>query len=75
MIEIFDEFWFCVFVDFCGLFLIGEYLLVVIDDYLRYFVVEVLWFIFVRFVIFLFDKIFLLFGILEELKMDNGLLF
>lgn len=61
--------------DFCGLFLNGLYLMVVIDDYLKYFVIEILLKILVKVVLLKFDSVFVLFGILDVVKIDNGLLF
>lgn len=72
MTEIPDEPWSRVSADFCVPFPTGEYLSVVIDDYSRYPVVEILRSTSARSVIPLFDKIFSLFGIPEELKTDNG---
>lgn len=72
MTEIPDEPWSRVSADFCGPFPTREYLLVVIDDHSRYPVVEVLRSTSARSVIPLFDKMFSLFGIPEELKTDNG---
>lgn len=71
MTEIPDEPWSRVSADICGPFQ-QEYLLVVIDDHSRYPVVEVLRSTSAISVIPLFDKIFSLFGIPEELKTDNG---
>ena len=64
--------WSRVSADFCGPFPTGEYLLVVIDDHSRYPVVEIIRSASARTVIPVFDKIFSLFGIPEELKTDNG---
>lgn len=44
--------------DFCGFFLDGDYLLVVIDDFSRYLEVEILRLILVKVVILYFDSIF-----------------
>lgn len=63
------------FVDFCGFFLSGDYLLVVIDDFSWYLEVEILRLILVKVVIFYFDSIFVRQGIFEIVRIDNGLLF
>lgn len=72
MTEIPDEPWSHVSAEFRGPFPTGEYLLVVIDEHSRYPVVEILRSTSVRAVNAIFDKMFSLFGIPEELKTDNG---
>ena len=58
--------------DFYGPLLTGEYLLVIIDKYSRYPVVEILRSTSANTVIPVFDKVMSMFGIPEVLKSDNG---
>ena len=53
----------------------GEYLIVIIDDYSRFPIVEIVYSTSARVVIPVLDKTFSIFGILDELKTDNGLPF
>lgn len=46
-----------------------------IDEYFRFFVVEVVRSIFVEIVILVVDKVFCIYGYLEFVKFDNGLSF
>lgn len=75
MIELLVVFWRKFSIDFCGSFFFGDYLFVVIDEYSRYFEVEIVRSIVVVVVIFKLDRIFVIYGIFEEVKSDNGLLF
>jgi transposase InsO family protein len=59
-------------IDFCGPFPSGYYLMVFIDEYSRYSVVETLTSLTAKSVITLLDKTFSIFGIPKELKSDNG---
>lgn len=47
----------------------------IIDDYFRYLVVEIVKLILVVIVIFKLDKVFLEFGVLDVVKFDNGFFF
>jgi len=67
-----DSVWSEVSIDFCGPFPTGEYLMVIIDDYSRYPVVEILTSISSRSVIPHMDKIFSMFGVPGVVKSDNG---
>jgi transposase InsO family protein len=58
--------------DFCGPFPSGYYLMVIIDEYPRYPVVESLTSLTAKSVIPLLDKTFSIFGIPKELISDNG---
>ena len=58
--------------DFCGPFPDGKYLLVVIDEYSRFPLVEILTSISSRSVIPVLDKLFSIFGVPGTLKSDNG---
>nr|XP_039266337.1 uncharacterized protein K02A2.6-like [Styela clava] len=58
--------------DFCGPYPSGDYLLVVIDNYSRFPVVELVKSTSARSVIPIFDKIFATHGFCEVLKTDNG---
>ena len=58
--------------DFCGPFQSGDYLMVVIDEYSRYPIVEILKSITAKSVMTRLDKIFAEFGIPCTLKTDNG---
>ncbi|XP_033731261.1 uncharacterized protein K02A2.6-like [Pecten maximus] len=64
--------WTRVSMDFCGPFPSGSYLMVLVDDYSRYPVVEILSNESARTVIPVLDKIFAMFGIPQKLKTDNG---
>ncbi|XP_014666499.1 PREDICTED: uncharacterized protein K02A2.6-like [Priapulus caudatus] len=64
--------WTHVSVDFCGPIPSGDYLVVVIDDYSRFPVVEILTKLTARSTIPKFDKIFSEYGIPVEVKTDNG---
>ncbi|XP_048765085.2 uncharacterized protein LOC125672921 [Ostrea edulis] len=64
--------WTEVSMDFCRPFPSGDYLMVVIDEYSRYPVVEILKSISAKSVMTRFDKIFAEFGIPCTLKSDNG---
>lgn len=67
-----DQPWTHLSCDFCGPFPSGDYLLVVIDDYSRFPIVDILRSTSARSVIPRLDKIFSEYGIPEELKTDNG---
>ena len=58
--------------DFSGPYPSGEYCLIVVDDYSRYPVVELVSTTSATAVIPSLDKIFSMFGIPEECKSDNG---
>ncbi|XP_062577717.1 uncharacterized protein K02A2.6-like [Saccostrea cucullata] len=58
--------------DFCGPFPSGSYLMVVVDDYSRYPVVEILSRLTAKAVIPKLDNVFALFGIPDVVKTDNG---
>ncbi|XP_062568257.1 uncharacterized protein K02A2.6-like [Saccostrea cucullata] len=64
--------WSEVSMDFCGPFPSGSYLMVVVDDYLRYPVVEILSKLTAKAVIPKLDNVFALFGIPDVVKTDNG---
>ncbi|XP_020555459.2 uncharacterized protein K02A2.6-like [Oryzias latipes] len=64
--------WHRVSADFCGPFPTGEYLLVIIDEYTRYPVVEIVRSTSANTVIPVMDKVFSLFGIPAVVKTDNG---
>ena len=64
--------WTNVCADFCGPFPSGDYLLVVIDEYSRYPVVDIIRSTSNHTVISCLDKIFSMFGIPEVVKSDNG---
>lgn len=64
--------WSEVSMDFCGPFPNGSYLMVVIDDYSRYPVVEILSKISAKAVLPKLDSVFALFGIPDVVKTDNG---
>jgi transposase InsO family protein len=59
-------------IDFCGPFPDGKYLMVVIDEYSRFLIVEILNTVSARTVIPALDKIFSEYGIPNVLKSDNG---
>ncbi|XP_033127671.1 uncharacterized protein K02A2.6-like [Anneissia japonica] len=63
--------WQKVSIDFCGPFLSGDHLLVIVDDYSRFPVVEILKSISARATIPILDKVFAIYGI-PEVKNDNG---
>lgn len=75
MLELFGSVWENFSMDFCGLLLSGEYLFVIIDVYICYLVVEVVWLVVVKIVIFVLDKVISVYGILCVIKMENGSLF
>ena len=58
--------------DFYGPLPTGEYLIVIIDDYSRFPIVEIVYSTSARVVIPVLDKTFSIFGIPDELKTDNG---
>lgn len=64
--------WSEVSMDFCGPFPNGSYLMVVIDDYSRYPVVEILSKISAKVVLPKLDSVFALFGIPDFVKTDSG---
>ena len=64
--------WTEVSVDFCGPFPTGEYLMVVVDEYRRYHILEILKSVSHRCVIPRLDQIFSMFSIPEVVKTDNG---
>ena len=64
--------WSEVSMDFCGPFPSGSYLMVIVDDYSRYPVVEVLSNLSAKSVIPKMDSVFALFGIPDVVKTDNG---
>ncbi|XP_062610353.1 uncharacterized protein K02A2.6-like [Saccostrea cucullata] len=64
--------WSEVSMDFCGPFPSGSYLMVVVDDYSRYPVVEILTKLTAKAVIPKLDNVFALFGIPDVVKTDNG---
>ena len=68
-----DAPWTVLSMDFCGPFPNGSYLLVVIDEYSRYPVVEIINSLSAKTVIPVLDKIFSLFGCPVTLASDNGL--
>lgn len=70
-----NELWENLSVDFCGFLLFGDYLFVIIDEFFRYLVVEVIGLILVNVIIFVFDKVIFVFGIFKVIKLDNGSLF
>ena len=72
MSELPDYCWQKVSADFAGPFPSGDYALVIIDEYSRYPVVEIVKSTSSRVVIPVFDKIFSMFGIPEVVKTDNG---
>ena len=58
--------------DFCGPFPSGSYLMVIVDDYSRYPVVEILSKLTAEAVIPKLDNVFAMFGIPDVFKTDNG---
>lgn len=72
MTELPEEPWQNISVDFCGPYPTGEYCLVMVDDYSRYPVVEVIHSTSAAAVIPKLDKIFAMFGIPKTCKTDNG---
>jgi hypothetical protein len=72
MSELPSNVWGKLSIDFCGPFPSGYYLMVIIDEYSRYPVVETLTSLTAKSVIPLLDKTFSIFGIPKELKSDNG---
>ena len=75
MSELPPEPWHTVHVDFCGPFPTGEYLLVAIDVYSRFPVVEIVQMTSAKSTIVKLEKIFCTHGIPRILKSDNGLPF
>ena len=67
--------WLNVSIDFCGPIPSGEYLLVMVDEFSRYPVVEIVRSTAAEIVIPVVDKVFSLFGLPEVIKSDNGPLF
>ena len=67
--------WTEISIDFCGPLHTGEYLLVVVDEFSRYPIVEVVRSTSVETVIPVMDKVFSLFSFPEVVKTDNGLPF
>ena len=63
-----DEPWKSLSADFYGPLQTGEYLIVIIDDYSRFLMVEIVYSTSARVVILVFS----IFGIPDELKTDNG---
>ncbi|VDI02758.1 Hypothetical predicted protein [Mytilus galloprovincialis] len=72
MSEIPNNVWENLSMDFCGPFPNGYYVMVIIDEYSRYPVIETLTSLTAKSVIPLLDKTFSIFGIPKELKTDNG---
>ena len=72
MSELPTNIWENLSVDFCGPFPSGYYLMVIIDEYSRYPIVETLTSLTSKCVIPLLDKTFSIFGIPKVLKSDNG---
>jgi hypothetical protein len=72
MSELPSNVWEKLSIDFCGPFPSGYYLMVIIDEYSRYPVVETLTSLTAKSVIPLLDKTFSIFGIPKELKSVNG---
>ena len=64
--------WLDISADFYGPLPTGEYLLVIIDEYSRYPVVEIIRSTSANTVIPVFDKVFSMFGIPRVVKTDNG---
>ena len=64
--------WQRVCVDFCGPLPTGEYLLVIVDEYSRFPVVEIVHSTSVKTTITLLDKVFSQFGVPYVVKCDNG---
>src|SRR4029434_640016 len=64
--------WHNIRVDFYGPLQTGEYLLVIVDEYTRYPVVEIVRSVSANTVIPVLDKVFSMFGIPRVLKTDNG---
>ena len=72
MSELPDRKWQCLSADFGGPYPSGHYCLVIIDEYSRFPVVEIVKSTSAKTVIPVLDKVFSTFGILEVLKTDNG---
>ncbi|XP_063400348.1 uncharacterized protein K02A2.6-like [Mytilus trossulus] len=72
MSEIPNNVWENLSMDFCGPFPNGYYVMVIIDEYSRYPVIETLTSLTAKSVIPLLDKTFSIFGIPKERKTDNG---
>ena len=64
--------WQHISMDFCGPLPTGEYLLVIVDEYSRYPVVEVVNSTSAKTVIPVVDKVFSMFGVPISVKTDNG---
>ena len=67
-----DEPWKSLSANIYGPLPTGEYLIVIIDDYSRFLIVEIVYSTSARVVILVLDKTFSIFGIPDELKIDNG---
>lgn len=61
--------------DICGFFLIGEYVVVFIDYYFRWFFVKIFKLVILIFFLNWFDVVFVEYGYFEEIKIDNVLYF
>ncbi|XP_052775537.1 uncharacterized protein K02A2.6-like [Mya arenaria] len=72
MTEMPKQAWDSVSMDFCGPFSDGKYLLVLIDDFSRFPIVEIITSLNAKSVIEKLDKIFSEYGIPEVLRTDNG---
>ena len=72
MLKLPEREWHTVCADFCGPYPSGDYLLVVIDEYSRFPVVERVTSTSARAVIPIFHKIFTDYGLVEKVKTDNG---
>lgn len=70
MFFILNRFWLEVLVDVCGFFFIGEMVLVFLDVYLKYFEVEIIFSIIVGNIFLFLEWIFVIYGILEVLKIE-----
>ena len=64
--------WTEVSVDFCGAFPSGDYLLVIVDDYSRYPIVEITKSTSAKAIFPILDNVFSSFGIPQVVKTDNG---
>ena len=58
--------------DFCGPLPTGEHLFVIIDEYSRYPIVEIIWSVSAKTVIPVLDKVLSQFGYPQTIKTDNG---
>ncbi len=72
MSELPDRKWQCLSVDFGGPYPSGHYCFVIIDEYSRFTVVEIVKSTSAKNVIPVLDKVFSMFGIPEVMKSDNG---